>query len=62
MIFVDDSLVPFPVGAGQVAEDAADSHPQGEDRLADVGAMVSSCKLSNHTIDQWIKLVVPLQV
>lgn len=40
---LDGVLVPFCIGAGQVAEDAADSHPQGEDRLADVGSMVSRC-------------------
>jgi hypothetical protein len=38
-------LVPLRVGAGQVAEDAAESHPQGEDRLANVGTMLStSCR------------------
>jgi hypothetical protein len=39
-----DVLVPFRVGAGQVAEDAAKSHPQGEDRLANVGAVLSGCR------------------
>jgi hypothetical protein len=38
-------LVPFRVGAGQVSEHAAESHPQGEDGLANVGAVLSSCSM-----------------
>lgn len=45
----NDVLVPFRVGAGQVPEHAAQSHPQGEDGLANVGAMLSSCSSGKQT-------------
>jgi hypothetical protein len=39
-----DILVPLGVGAGQVAKDAAEGHPQREDGLTDVGSELSvSC-------------------
>ena len=45
----ENVLVPFSIGAGRVAEDVADCHPQTEDGLADVGAMVSSCKANSES-------------